>query len=144
MWRSKRSRVVAGIALGVAVAAGVVAAYWWGVAARLSPAEQRLVGTWQHRGDPIPEAPRGTLAVWHLRPDRSCRVELLDAGSGQPLDAMGGRWRAAGGELVCDWERKRDETGVDPYLIESAGDGEVILRPRGGPVRYDLQRAAGQ
>ena len=73
MWRSKRSRVAVGVALGATIAAGMVAAYWWGVATRLSPAEQRLVGTWQHRGDPIPEAPRGTLAVWFLERTSSFR-----------------------------------------------------------------------
>jgi hypothetical protein len=54
-------------------------------------------------------------------------------------DGVEGHWWAEG-KLVCDRERKLNSTGVDPYLIESMTDEEVVMRHRGGPVRYDLRR----
>jgi len=138
-WRSVQTRVFVGafalIALGV---------FWWAFPKPLSATERSLVGTWQHRDDPIPEAPQGSTRVWAFARDRSCRIQVIDTASGQTLDEMAGRWSASEEALMCDWERKLNGSGLDKYRIDSVGDDEVVLRPGGGPEQYDLQRAAGQ
>jgi hypothetical protein len=131
----------------VAMLAVVLGVGWWAISVRYSQAEQRLVGTWEHRHNPIPEAPNGVIKVWLLSEDRSCRVEVVDAANGQLLDAMNGRWRVQGVTLVCGWEGSplnSFDTNLDPYVIESVTSNEVVLRPRGGPVTYSLRRVVGR
>src|SRR5262245_21287561 len=85
----------------VAVLVVVLGVWWWAHSARHFQVERRLVGTWEHRHDPVPDAPNGFIKFWLLAKDRSCRVEVVDAASGQLLDVMSGRWRVQDGTLVC-------------------------------------------
>jgi hypothetical protein len=130
--------LVIGVALAVVVA--VLGVCWWVFQKHLTATERQLVGTWQHHNDPAPDTPQGGTTVWHLAPDHSCRIQWLDAASGQMLDTMTGRWNAEDGMLVFDWDRKVNGTGRDFYLLASVSDDEIVMRPRGGPVRYDLRR----
>lgn len=157
MRRSQRHRIVLGGAL-VAVLAFAFAVFWAVRPTGLSPAERQLVGAWQHAHGPAAWVPGGVTKVWYFTDDRWCRIDALDTATGQLLDTMAGRWSAPDGRLVCDWEGSRVarakrvlpagwigpfDTKLDVYLVESAGDDEVVLRPRGGPATYPLQRVAG-
>gem|GEM_PF-3896240 len=135
--RSVRIRVMVG-----AVALIALGVFWWGFPKPLSATERRMVGNWNHRDDPIPEAPQGSTRVWAFATDRSCRIQVIDTASGRILDEMAGRWSASEEALICDWERKLNGSGLDKYRIDSLSDDEVVLRPRGGPEQYDLQREA--
>jgi len=144
MWRStgfrEKSRSVR-VLIG-AVALIALGVFWWGFPKPLSATERRMVGNWNHRDDPIPEAPQGSTRVWAFATDRSCRIQVIDTASGRILDEMAGRWSASEEALICDWERKLNGSGSDKYRIDSVSDDEVVLRPRGGPEPYDLQREA--
>ena len=138
-WRSVRMRVVVGVFAPIAL--GV---FWWAYPKSLSATERSLVGTWQHHDDPIPEAPQGSTRVWAFAKDRSCRIEVIDTASGQTLDEMAGHWSATEEALICVWERKLNGSGLDGYRIDSVDADDVVLRPRGGGEKYNLQRAAGR
>ena len=157
MRRSQRRRIVMGGAL-LALVAFAFVVFWALRPAGLSPAERQLVGAWRHAHGPAAGVPGGVTKVWHFTDGRACRIDVLDTATGQLLDTMAGRWSARDGRLTCDWEGSRVarakrvlpagwtgpfDTKLDTYRIESAGDDGVVLRPRGGPGTYPLQRVAG-
>ncbi len=112
---------------------------WWQSRDRLSPEEQRLVGTWRYR-DPN----TGEWSVMTLAPDRRyvC-VRRNRTGTPEPPP---GRWSVRDGKLVVDLEAdalRRSlrsvagplglsvaDVGVFPLASVSAGE-MVIAHPRG-------------
>jgi hypothetical protein len=139
-----RSRVFA-IMGTVALLAAVAA--WWLSDERLTPEEERLVGTWQHT-----VTARHWL-TWVFRPDRSSDITStqISDGSGtihfeyiQGDMMLPGRWHVRAGEVIVDTEKNQFRRALRPLCelvgiyagmkcrtkIEWRSDDEIIS---GGP-----------
>ena len=146
--------------LAACVAAVALGAAWWLCSDRLTPEEQRLVGTWHLNVAPDAAQPAGTISVWELGRDRGCHFRELDPRTASVLRApdgtaieVNGHWRVDEGRLTFDWagplvrlRRVIPEglpgslpTAFEQIHIESIGADEVILGKWDGK-KYRLVR----
>jgi hypothetical protein len=93
----RRKRLLIGLTVAGLLAACATSFFF--LAGRLSPVERALVGRWDS-----PVLQDGSTSTLELRPDRSCRVRLLDGAGNETSDnpPWDGYWGVESGLLVVE------------------------------------------
>jgi hypothetical protein len=97
----RRRRALLVILGGIALAGAAV--LYWLLFVRLSAEERQLIGRWS-RVETL-NSPGDVVLVLELNDDRTSRLALFDAASGQPMQkSIPARWSVQSGKLTFDYE----------------------------------------